>query len=211
MAARWSGSSDCGPRPGHWRDAARQRDPRRVTFRAWVEENAVRQIHGVPDEALTELVRPGSARSTAGAREPGRDLRCGQAGAVPARCAREVPAAFAPDRRRLRRRGFAAVRDVVPGLPVPVAGSACSGLAWRPVGLVMSSAQKAMSSSLPSWLGGTSLRRVRPEASVHMLMYMAARTLSSGSRCCVPDPGAREGGRAVPPRMCSGMSVLRCR
>jgi hypothetical protein len=28
-----------------------------VTFRAWVEENAVRQIHGVPDEALDELIR----------------------------------------------------------------------------------------------------------------------------------------------------------
>jgi hypothetical protein len=28
-----------------------------VTFRAWIEENAVRQIHDVPDEALDDLVR----------------------------------------------------------------------------------------------------------------------------------------------------------
>ncbi len=28
-----------------------------MTFRAWLEENAVRQVHGLPDEALNELVR----------------------------------------------------------------------------------------------------------------------------------------------------------
>ncbi len=33
------------------------RSPPRVTFRAWLEPAAVRQVHGLPDDGLDELVR----------------------------------------------------------------------------------------------------------------------------------------------------------
>jgi hypothetical protein len=153
----------------------------------------------------------GPRRETA-ARRPGCLPRV-QADAGPTGSSRRPVSMLPLRRRRFLRRGCAARREAaLPGSLISRAGSALPGLAWRPVGGVMSSAQKAMSSSALSWSGGTSLRRVLPEASAHMRMRTAARTSSPGSpgpSAGIPESAGWEGGRAVPPVVCLGKFVLR--